>query len=110
MEPHKPVRYIFAGLPDSAKSTIAQLLRKQRKITYLRVGSLAQPLRDLTNACQLVEARPTTLENFTQAPFGVLLVGCKTLPPTDPAVWLWLFRPEFQRDASRSMGSSRAMA
>ena len=39
--------YIFAGLPGSGKSTVAQLLSQHLGCTYLRIDTIEQGLRDL---------------------------------------------------------------
>lgn len=43
----KPVFYIFAGLPGSGKTTLAQLLARCRRAVYLRIDTVEQALRDL---------------------------------------------------------------
>ena len=44
---NRPTLYIFAGLPGSGKSTIAQELAKVTKAVYLRIDTVEQGLRDL---------------------------------------------------------------
>lgn len=43
----KPCLYIFAGLPSSGKSTLAQLLAKDLNAAYLRIDTIDQAIRDL---------------------------------------------------------------
>jgi predicted kinase len=49
MELIRPVLYVFAGLPGSGKSTIAQQLGRRLEAAYLRVDTIEQALRDLTD-------------------------------------------------------------
>jgi predicted kinase len=42
-----PVLYIFAGLPGTGKSTIAQGLARKIDCAYLRIDTIEQALRDL---------------------------------------------------------------
>ncbi len=44
---NRPILYIFAGLPASGKSTLAQELAKSTGATFLRIDSVEQGLRDL---------------------------------------------------------------
>lgn len=43
----KPTLYLFAGLPGSGKTTLAQELVKTTKAAYLRIDTIEQGLRDL---------------------------------------------------------------
>lgn len=45
--PDIPTLYIFAGLPGSGKTTLAQRLAQQLHCTYLRIDTVEQALRDL---------------------------------------------------------------
>jgi len=44
----KPVLYIFSGLPGTGKSTLAQLLASELAAVYLRVDSIEQALKDIS--------------------------------------------------------------
>lgn len=41
------ILYIFAGLPGSGKTTLAQELAQRVKACYLRIDTIEQALRDL---------------------------------------------------------------
>lgn len=43
----KPTLYIFSGLPATGKTTLAMLLAKHLKASYLRIDTIEQALRDL---------------------------------------------------------------
>lgn len=43
----QPVFYIFAGLPGTGKTTLAQMLARRRQAFYLRIDTVEQALRDL---------------------------------------------------------------
>ena len=49
-DPSSPVLLIFAGLPASGKSTLAQAIAKSTQSFYLRIDTVEQALRDL---CQV---------------------------------------------------------
>ena len=42
-----PILYIFSGLPGTGKSTLAKMLAKALKCTYVRIDTVEQGLRDL---------------------------------------------------------------
>lgn len=43
----QPILYIFSGLPDSGKTTLARMIARQFQATYLRIDTIEQTLRDL---------------------------------------------------------------
>lgn len=44
---HRPILYIFAGLPGTGKSTLAQRLAGKLGCAYVRIDTIEQALRDL---------------------------------------------------------------
>jgi predicted kinase len=46
-KPEAPILYIFSGLPGSGKSTLSQLVARQRKAVYLRIDTIEQAMREL---------------------------------------------------------------
>ncbi|MEM6503363.1 MAG: AAA family ATPase [Cyanobacteria bacterium P01_C01_bin.89] len=43
----QPTLFIFSGLPATGKTTLARALAKSLRITYLRIDTIEQALRDL---------------------------------------------------------------
>ncbi|MEK6337290.1 MAG: AAA family ATPase [Acidobacteriota bacterium] len=43
----RPILYIFSGLPGSGKSSLAQMVARERRAVYLRIDTIEQGLRDL---------------------------------------------------------------
>ncbi len=43
----KAILYIFSGLPATGKTTLSQKLAKHLKVSYLRIDTVEQALRDL---------------------------------------------------------------
>lgn len=51
----KPSLYIFAGLPGTGKSTLAQTLSRATGATYLRIDTIEQGLRELCGVNVIAE-------------------------------------------------------